>query len=188
MNDPRREVEILAKYVSEHPDFTEAEVLDALVRVGISASVVDSIYSFAQSAWGRALVANVGVNFSDEYVVANDAGNIVSRGNISCEPHFIEATEIFQRYRQEAGFIRFAAASSEYAAVAQMERTGKDPKKAKAQPQIRFTGEVTPEAVSKVLAQLNGLNAPAPKAVSAAFAEQGAPDAKAEKRPWWRWW
>jgi hypothetical protein len=41
-----------------------------------------------------------------------------------------------------------------------MAHAGKDPSKAKAAPQIRIIGEVTPEAVNRMLAQINGSKPP----------------------------
>ena len=144
--DSINEVRILAKYLNEHPEFTEEEVLDALVRSGISATVARDVYSFTQSAWGRALVAPIGMDFSDEYIIANESGEILSRGKLSSQAHFIAATNLVPDYHQTSGFLRLAASSSECGAIVQMESTGKDPSKAKAAPQIRFIGEATPEA------------------------------------------
>jgi len=189
--DPINEVKILATYVSEHPEFTEEEVLDVLVRSGVPASVASDVYSFTQSAWGRALVAPIGMNFSDEYIIASESGEILSRGKISSQAHFIAATNLVPDFYRTSGFVRLAASSSEYAAIVQMESTGKDPSKARASPQIRFIGEATPEAVNKVLAQLKESKPPDPGEVVKAFSEhrlENAPDGGSKKRPWWRLW
>ncbi|KQZ43201.1 hypothetical protein [Duganella sp. Root1480D1] len=189
--DPVSEVRILAEYVSEHPEFTEAEALDALIRAGVGISVASDVYSFTQSAWARALVAPIGMNFSDEYIVANESGEILSRGKVSSQAHFIAATKLVADYYRTNGFLRLAASSSEYGAIEQMERAGKDPSKAKAAPQIRIIGEVTPEAVNRVLAQLNVSKPPDPDEVAKAFSEhslEDTVDGGVKRRPWWRLW
>lgn len=191
MTDPQKEVEILAQYLHENPECTEEAVLAALIRAGVPSLTASNIYCFTQSAWSRALLANSGVIFSDEYIIANELGEIITRGTLSSEPHFIAASKIAPAYRQSDGFLRLVAGSSEYSAIEQMERTGKDPREAKSAPQIRFTGEVTPEAINKVLAQLYGQKAPRSSAIEDALAEHrraSTSEAAAKKRPWWKFW
>ena len=179
---PEDAVTRLAEIVAARQEFTEDEVYAALADAGVADAFADRAYKFTQTAWGRAFLAGLGVQFSPEYVCFNASGEVIESGRLADEPCFAAASRLAQRYAGTPGFKRLALTSADADVINNALHEGSKPEDLVTAPAFLFLEAPTPagmENARRVIAQytaaLQGPAAPATR--------ESAP-----AKPWWRFW
>jgi hypothetical protein len=80
---------------------------------GVPDALAHRAYLFTQVAWGRAILADLGVEFSPEYVCFDASGEVVESGRLADEPCFAAASRLAGRYAGTPGFKRLALLSAD---------------------------------------------------------------------------
>jgi hypothetical protein len=96
---PETAVAWLADILAGWGDVREDDAYAALAEAGVSDAVADRAYKFTQIAWGRDLLADLGIQFATEYLWLNGAGEVVDSGKLADEACFATAARLAQRYR-----------------------------------------------------------------------------------------
>jgi hypothetical protein len=160
---PETAVAWLADILAGWGDFTEDDAYAALAEAGVPDAVADRAYKFTQIAWGRDLLAGLGIQFAPEYIWLNGAGEVVDSGLLADEPCFATAARLAQRYRGAPGFIRLATMSADVNVVNSALNRGSKPENLATVPPCLFTEAPTEagmanarKAIAEHLAALRG--------------------------------
>jgi hypothetical protein len=179
---PETAVAWLADIVAAWDEFTEEEVYSAMADAGVADAVADRAYKFTQLAWGRALLAGLGVRFSPEYVCFNASGEVVESGRLTDERCFAAASRLAERYASTPGFKRLALMSADVNAVNNALHRGSKPEDLVTAPAFLFLEAPTAAGMEKaqgVIAQyVDALPQPS----------RAAERKPASAKPWWRFW
>jgi hypothetical protein len=175
-------VACLADIVAPRQEFTEDEVYTALADAGVPDSLADRAYKFTQIAWGRALLAGLGVRFSPEYLCFNASGKVVESGKLADAPCFAAASQLASRYAKAPGFRRLALMSADVHAVNDLLNKGSKPENVVTSPACLFLEAPTAAGLENARQEIARHMAAPPK--SATEATRGA----APTKPWWRFW
>jgi len=165
-------------------EFSEDELYAAMAEVGIPDRLADRAYKFTQTAWGRALLAPLGVRFSPLYYCFNAAGDVIESGRLADEPCFTAAQRLFEHYGGAPGCKSLMLCSAEVNAINQSLNAGKEPEGLVGSPAFFFLEAPTPEGMEKAQRQIVDLVAPP---LAEGRAPKPASGAEASK-PWWRFW
>jgi hypothetical protein len=65
---PSAAVACIAEIVAQQAAFDEDDIYAAMKKAGIPDGVADRAYKFTQIAWGRAILAGLGVRLSPDYL------------------------------------------------------------------------------------------------------------------------
>jgi len=179
---PDTAVAWLADILASWDEFTEDEVYSALADAGVPGALADRAYKFTQIAWGRSLLAGLGVQFPPEYVCFDASGKVIESGLLADEPCFAAASRLAERYADAPGFKRLALMSADVHAVNEALNKGSKPSDLVATPAFLFLEAPTTAGMANArrvidqhIAAGPGPAAPAtPKPVPA--------------KPWWRFW
>lgn len=107
----------LAEIVAASPDLSEDEVYDAMAAAGIPAGLADRAYKFTQIAWGRLLLANVGVEFPPDYSYTTVDGDEEGEALLADEPCYTAAVRLAPQYRRTPAFKPLAESSAEVSSI-----------------------------------------------------------------------
>ena len=166
---PQAAVARLAEIVAPRAEFTEDEVYAAMTDAGIADPVTDRAYKFTQIAWGRVLLAGMGIRFAPEYTCFNGAGEVIESGRLTDQPYFAAATAAADRYAGTPGFKLLALMAAEVHAVNELLNEGSKPENLATAPPALFMEPPTPAGMERARWHLShGLSKP--------------------KKPWWRFW
>src|SRR4051812_8989668 len=124
---PEIAVNRLADIIASRSDFTEDELYAAMSETGISAPVADRAFKFTQTAWGRAFLDGLGVQFSGDYLCFNALGDVIESGQLVDQPYFAAAMRMVPRYAKSPGFQRFALMSADVNSVNSALHAGSKP-------------------------------------------------------------
>lgn len=124
---PADAVAWLADILAAWHEFTEDEAYAAMTDAGIPDAIADRAYKFTQVAWGRALLAGLGVQFSPKYFCCNASGTVVESGKLADDPCFAAAAGLAERYKGSPGFKRLALLSADLNAVNNALNAGSKP-------------------------------------------------------------
>ncbi len=181
---PESAVAWLADIVADWDDFSEAEVYTAMVEAGVPGPLADRAYTFTQTAWGRAYLAGLGVQFSPEYVCFNASGQVVESGHLADEPCFVTASRLAERYAGARGFKQLALMAADVNVVNKALNGGAKAEDLTLAPVFVQLEPLTPEGsrnfqlvVDRYLASLRKKTPPGAEEPAARPA-----------RPWWRFW
>lgn len=166
---PQEAVARLADILAARTDFTEDEVYAAMATAGVPDPVADRAYKFTQIAWGRALMAGLGVCFSPEYTCFDGAGEVIEAGRLADQPYFAAATAVADRFAGTPGFQRLALMAAEVHAVNELLHKGSKPENLATTAPALFMEPPTPAGMEQARQHLlQGLVKP--------------------WKPWWRFW
>jgi hypothetical protein len=179
---PETAVAWLADIIAERHEFTEDEVYAAMAAAGVPDGLADRAYKFTQVAWGRALLARLGVKSSPEYTCFNASGQVEESGRLADESCFAAASRLAKDYAGAPGFRHFALMSADVNAVNKAFHAGSKPEDLVTGPAFLFLGTPTAagsEAAQQVIAQH-----------LASWKERfpSATTKRAVAKPWWRFW
>ena len=146
---PGTAVAWLAEILAEQDDLPEDEAIEATVEAGVPEALARRAYSFTQIAWGRALLARLGVEFPPEYYCLDGSGEIVESGLLPEDPCFVEASHLAKRYLGSAAFRCLALASAEMNAVNRALRGGSRPEDIEGTPVYLFLERPTEEGLER---------------------------------------
>ena len=73
---PDHAVNKLAEIVAARDEFSEDEIYEAMSAAGIPEAVALRAYRFTQTAWAHALLAELGVRLSPDYLCFNASGEV----------------------------------------------------------------------------------------------------------------
>jgi hypothetical protein len=152
----RRAVPVIAQHGSSDPVI----LLSWLLRAGLPRALAIRAVWFIPLAFGRELLASMGVVLSDTYIRMTEAGGVEDERPLAGEEMFREAVKLAAVLAQELGqevFSAVALQSSEMDAVNQALHAGIAPEGLVASPPVIIWPE-EPESVTT------------------------------EKRPWWKVW
>ena len=179
---PETAVAWFADIVAPWHEFNENEAFAAMADAGIPDALADRAFKFTQVAWGRALLAGLGVTFSPTYLCFNASGKVVESGNLAEEPCFATAARLAQRYRGAPGFRRLALMSADVNATNNALNGGSKPENIVTSPAFLFleaptaTGvQTAQQIIAQQMAALSGSSA-------------GVKRELASAKPWWRLW
>ena len=169
---PDTAVAWLADILASWDAFTEDGVYSALADAGAPGALADRAYKFTQVAWGRSLLAGLGVQFSPGYVCFDASGKVIESGRLGGEPCFAAASRLAKRYADAPGFKRLALMSADVHAVNEALNKGSKAADLVTTPAFLFLEAPTAtgmENARRVIDQhMNAKPAPA--------------------KPWWRFW
>jgi len=116
---PEQAVLALCEILKAVPDACEDEIYSLLERAGLSPSLADRTYKFAQVAWGRSFLGNLNLNitFSNEYVCFDANGDVTEAGRLSEEPSYAAAVQQGRNTAGGRGFANIALRAPEVHAV-----------------------------------------------------------------------
>jgi len=166
---PQAAVSRLAEIISPRVEFTEDDVYAAMAAAGVPPSVADRAYKFTQIAWGRALLAGIGINFSPEYTCFNGAGQVIETGSLAEQPYFAAAASSAHVYAGTPGFERLALMAAEVHAVNELLNKGSKPENLATTAPALFMEPPTLAGMERARQHLSR--------------ELGR-----RKKPWWRFW
>jgi hypothetical protein len=160
---PQTAVAWLADIVAGWGDFTEDDVYTALAEAGVPIALADRAYKFTQTAWGRELLAGLGISFAPTYLCLNGAGEVVESGLLADEPCFATAVGLARKYRGAPGFLRLAVMSADVNTVNNALHAGSKPENLVTAPACLFLEAPTAQgmenarkALAEHLAALRG--------------------------------
>jgi Family of unknown function (DUF6348) len=179
---PETAVAWLADIIAARDDFTEDEAYAALAEAGVPAALADRAYKFTQIAWGRALLAGIGVQFSPEYIWFNGSGEVAESGRMADEPCFVAASRLGERYAGAPGFKRLALMSADVHAVNNALHHGSKPEDLVTAPAALFLAAPTAAGMENARQVIAQHLAKVPKPSASARAKP------ASAKPWWRFW
>jgi hypothetical protein len=146
---PEAAVSWLAEMVAPRQQFTEGEVFSELVEAGVPEALADRAFKFTQIVAGRALLAGIGVRFSEGYFCFDRDGEVVESGRLADEPCFAAASRLAERYGRTPGFLHLAMTSADLNAVNQALHAGSQPAELTTSPAGLFLEAPTPAGVAK---------------------------------------
>ena len=95
----RHIIEMAVQVFRVNPDLDEDEILERMISGGIDGQIASQLVVLLPLAYGREVLSDTGVLFSDFYVYLNEPG----RGRLSALPLWAEAVE-FAKQDPEAAF------------------------------------------------------------------------------------
>lgn len=101
---PEEAVARLAEIVAARAKFTEDDIYAAMADAGLKDSVADRAYKFTQTAWGRALLDGMGIQFGSGYLCFNRVGEVIESGQLADQPYFAAASRLVPQYTRSPGF------------------------------------------------------------------------------------
>jgi hypothetical protein len=159
------------------PSFSQRQIMEELVSLGVNLRVADRAYKFAQIACGRLFMQGLGVSYTDSFMWFNASGDVVETGKITSEPFFLAAAQrINKDLIRRPSFALFAMMSSDAAAVNDLMNKGSKPSDLVMAPAFLFVEAPTPEGMRRA------------QATMVAEASKSRPIPARIKRPWWRFW
>jgi hypothetical protein len=176
---PEDAVTRLAEIVAPRAEFSEDEIYAAMTAAGIPDGVADRAYKFTQTAWGRAFLAGMGIQFHPDYLCFNAGGDVTESGPLADEPYFAAASRLVGRFTQSPGFGRLALMSADVNAVNNALHAGSKPENLAMGPAALFLEAATPAGLEKarrVLSEHLSRRRPT------------TPSESAPEKPWWRFW
>src|SRR5690348_12088528 len=108
---PEQAVLELCTILKASPTASENEIYLALSQAGVPEPLADRTYKFTQIAWGRILLHDLGITFSDEYICFNANGDVTETGQLRQEPSFAAASHYEQSVAGSEAFKRLAVAA-----------------------------------------------------------------------------
>jgi hypothetical protein len=179
---PETAVAWLADVIAGRDDFTEDDLYAALAEAGVPDSVADRAFKFTQTAWGRAFLDGLGVQFPADYLCFNGAGEVAESGLLADEPYYVAAAALARRYAGSPGFTKFAHMSADVAAINDALHAGSKPEDLAGGPAAFFTEPVTRAGMDKVQRLL------AQRAAAGVASGPEVPRPAPTGKPWWRFW
>jgi hypothetical protein len=181
---PETAVAWLADIVAPQHEFTQEDVFAAMTEAGVPDSLADRAYNFMQTAWARPVLADLGVQFSSEYVCFNASGEVVESGRLADEPCFAAASQLVRRYAGTPGFRRLALLSADIEAVNAALRQGSRPEGLVTAPAFVFLEAPTRRGMKNARRVIDE-HVASLKRRGSREAQQAA---IRPARPWWRFW
>ncbi len=179
---PETAVAWLADLIAGQERFAEDEVYAAMAEAGVPDRLADRAYKLTQVAWGRALLAGMGVRFSPDYLWFDAAGRVVESGRLEEEACFVAATRLAKKYRGSPGFKQLALTSADVNAVNNALHKGSKPEDMVMGPAGFFREAPTEAGMENARKVLEEHMRASRKA-----SEAGEREAAGGK-PWWRFW
>ena len=147
---PDETVQLVADFIAANAQFVEEDVYAVMTSAGVIGDNAYLAYMFTQAAWGRVLLADLGIAFSDDFYCINANGDVIESGALSNEPHFVAASRIGARLRYNEGFKRLAATSADFNTVNQALNDGSRPEDLRSAPLMIFMEPPTKSGLAKV--------------------------------------
>jgi hypothetical protein len=179
---PEAAVSHLAEIIAARAEFTEDDVYAAMAAAGIPDPVADRAYKFTQTAWGRAFLDGLGVQFSSDYLCFNAAGDVIESGQLADQPFFAAAVRLAPQHARSPGFQRFVLMSADVNTVNNALHAGSKQENLAMGPAAFFMEAPTPAGMDKAR-QLLSERVPKSKRGSSSSAKPAD-----DKKPWWRFW
>lgn len=179
---PEAAVGRLAEIIAARSDFTEDELYAAMSEVGIPDPVADRAYKFTQTAWGRAFLDGLGVQFGSDYLCFDAAGDVIESGELADQPYFAAAVRLAPRYARSPGLKRFVLMSADVSAVNSALNAGSRPEDLVMGPAAFFMEAPTAAGMDRARRILSE------RASAGKRSGSGRSPPAAGKKPWWRFW
>jgi len=144
---PDYAVNKLAEIVAARDEFSEDEICGAMAAAGIPEAVAFRAYRFTQTAWAHALLAELGVRLSPDYLCFNASGEVTETGQYADELYYRVATSLVPRYAGSPGLRRLAFMSADVHAINDLLNAGSKPENLATTPGIIFLEWPTPAGI-----------------------------------------
>ena len=120
-------IKSLLKIFVETPTADDEEVVHELVRTGLSNIDAERLVAFVPMACARAILAEMGAQFPDTYIVRDHASGHETRARLADEPVFKAAQSFIAEHGVSSDAVRLlASGSAEMAVARQLLGTGQD--------------------------------------------------------------
>lgn len=117
-------IQKFAAAISESNERSEAELIALLESSGIDEAVAERTVRFTPVAFGRALLRDMGITFSDDFLRFDGDGNLVHSGKLSHDEVFVASVKNVPSLADSPAFEAIALSSSEVHTVNQMLNSG----------------------------------------------------------------
>ncbi len=184
---PADAVNCLAEIVAAREQFDEDEVYTAMEQEGVPMALAHRAYQFTQVAWGRALLARLGVQFSPEFLCFDSEGAVVESGRLADEPCFATANLLALRYMGSPGFKQLTLMSADMHAVNNALHAGSKPENLVTGPAAVFLEAATETGIEKAQQTIHRHMESLVGQPRTDTANQAA-KSRERTRPWWRFW
>ena len=179
---PEAAVARLAEIVAARAEFTEDDIYAAMADASIPDLIADRAYKFTQTAWGRAFLDGMGVQFGTDYLCFNGAGEVIELGQLADQPYFVAAARLVPQYARSPGFKSLVLMSADVSTVNSALHAGSKPENLVMGPAAFFMEAATPAGLAKAQ-QLLSERVSAGKRGSSSVGRPAA-----DNKPWWRFW
>jgi hypothetical protein len=180
MKDESTIVSAYLDAIATSPEATKDELRDRLVAAGYERALVARAIQFVPVAFGRALLDNLGIQFSPNYILLSGEGRLVERGLLESLAVY-KTAQAMTSSRAEA-MRAVALRSAEVSAVNAALNAGSDPADLVAVPVVAFTEPTTEQGVARAQELLESLAEDA-RLEAGSQAEQPKTG-----KPWWKFW
>ncbi|HEX7186132.1 MAG TPA: hypothetical protein VF756_30175, partial [Thermoanaerobaculia bacterium] len=151
---PSESVAKLLCAIEENAQADGASLLKILLNAGDTPEQAMFTVHLSPIAFGRYLLAGLGIRFSDTFLLLAADGSIASTGSLSAQPSFIEATKAVESWPSKTIFQALALRSAEVGVVNRALQAGSKPANLALAPVTIFLSSPLPGAVEKSQAHL----------------------------------
>lgn len=147
---PESAVLRLFETLAANPNLTQHEAYETLTDADVPPPLADRTYKFTQVALGRALLADMGIAFSTDYLCFDAEGEVRESGQLAEEPSFAAASRLSSRYLPLPACQSLALASADVQAVNNALNAGSRPEELVMAPVCNFLEAPTAAGMQKV--------------------------------------
>jgi hypothetical protein len=170
---PEAAVSRFGEIIRSSPALSEEQLYAAMMADGIPLELADRVFKFTQVAWGRALLADLGIKFAPDYCCLDASGEILESGFLAQNPCFVAASKIAAQYSDCEGFRFLAVSSAEFNAISSAMNDGSDPRNLVTGRIVMFVEAPTGTGAQRA----KGLAVP-----------ESEPSERAPVKAWWQFW
>ena len=113
--------------IADSPEIDDGDLIALLESRGVEETIAERIVRFAPVAFGRALLADMGIAFSDDFLRFDGDGNLIFSGKLSADDVFATSVASVATHSNSSAYQTIALSSSEVHSVNQALNAGSNP-------------------------------------------------------------
>ena len=113
--------------IADSPEIDDGELIALLESRGVEETIAERIVRFAPVAFGRALLADLGIAFSDDFLRFDGDGNLTLSGKLSADDVFAASVASVATHSNSPAYQTIALSSAEVHSVNQALNSGSNP-------------------------------------------------------------